>query len=184
MERRELLRIIAFVTGGAMIGGGHFLSGCKFTGAGAVTFTPETIALLDEVAETIIPATSTPGARAAKVGAFMSVFVSDCYEEANRQVFLDGIRLLDEACTNMHGLHFMEASGEQRRKLFEKLNREAKAVQHLPPHYFTLMVQLTLLGFFTSQTGATETLRHVQVPGKYDGEFPYRKGDRAWADSL
>jgi len=40
------------------------------------------------------------------------------------------------------------------------------------------------IGFFTSKTGATETLRHIQVPGKYDGALPYKKGDKAWAESL
>lgn len=48
-------------------------------------------------------------------------------------------------------------------------------------HYFTLMKQLTLLGFFTSKPGATEALRHVAVPGRYDGCMEYKKGDRAWA---
>ena len=45
-----------------------------------------------------------------------------------------------------------------------------------------MIKQLTLTGFFTSKTGMTETLRHVPIPGKFDGEFPYAKGDKAWAE--
>jgi hypothetical protein len=51
-----------------------------------------------------------------------------------------------------------------------------------PSHYYTMMKQLTLMGFFTSKTGMTETLRHIAVPPKYDGAYPYKKGDKAWAE--
>jgi len=51
----------------------------------------------------------------------------------------------------------------------------------MPVHYFTLLRQLTMLGFFSSELGATESLRYVAIPGKYDGDLPYKKGDRAWA---
>jgi hypothetical protein len=44
------------------------------------------------------------------------------------------------------------------------------------------MKQLTLFCFFTSKPGMTQALRHQQVPGRYDGAFPYKKGDRAWAE--
>ncbi|MCX6949827.1 MAG: gluconate 2-dehydrogenase subunit 3 family protein, partial [Opitutae bacterium] len=49
-----------------------------------------------------------------------------------------------------------------------------------PPHYFKLYKQLTLLGYFTSEIGATQALRYLEVPGAYRGNDPYRKGDRAW----
>ena len=50
-----------------------------------------------------------------------------------------------------------------------------------PNHYFSLMKQLTLLGFFTSEIGATKALRYVAVPGRFDGCVDYKKGDKAWA---
>ena len=51
----------------------------------------------------------------------------------------------------------------------------------LPNHYFRMIKELTLLGYFTSEIGATKALRYVAVPGRYDGSVPYKKGDRAWA---
>ncbi|MDQ6609151.1 MAG: gluconate 2-dehydrogenase subunit 3 family protein, partial [Bacteroidota bacterium] len=53
--------------------------------------------------------------------------------------------------------------------------------QRMSPHYFTMMKQLALLGFFTSKPGATQALRYNPVPGKFEGIIPYKKGDRAWA---
>jgi hypothetical protein len=73
MNRRDALERVALIMGGTIIGGAAFLQGCKSTDTKGAAFslTNEQIAFLDEVAETIIPTTNTPGAKAAKVGEFM-----------------------------------------------------------------------------------------------------------------
>ena len=206
MDRRELLKMIALVTGGVVIGGEVFLSGCKTGAKTDAGFTAGNIALLDEIGETILPATSSPGAKAAQVGQFMKVYVTDCYTQASQDAFTKGITDLEEACKKMHSKPFMDCTPDQRRELLMSLENEAKefnkgpeekdksAREELksqnkvydfvasPRHYYTMMKQLTLLGFFTSKPGATQALRHVAVPGKYDGAFPYKKGDKAWAE--
>ena len=195
MERREILKQIALLTGGLVIGGELFLSGCKTTAKADAGFSAASIALLDEVGETIIPATATPGAKAAQVGDFMKIFVTDCYTADEQAVFTKGILQLEEATDKMYKKSFMDCDAIQRKELLLSLEKEAKTFNEkvkaanegkkenkLPLHYYTMMKQLTLFGFFTSKTGATETLRHIQVPGKYDGAFPYKKGDKAWAE--
>lgn len=206
MNRRDLLKQIALLTGGAVIGGEVFLSGCKSGAAAEKGFTAENIALLNEVGEIIIPATDTPGAKAAQVGEFMKTYVTDCYTEKEQAAFIKGIDDLNEACKKMYNKSFMEADAIQRHDLLVSLEKEAKPYNQqiedkekeqkeaarraakefdgTPKHYYTMMKQLTLIGFFTSKTGATETLRHKQVPGKYDGALPYKKGDKAWAESI
>lgn len=206
MDRRELIKMIAVLTGSAMVGGELLLSGCK-TGAKAdAGFTASNIAFLDEVGETIIPATNTPGAKAAKIGELMKVMVTDCYPQADQDAFMKGISSLDEACKKMHSKSFMDATPQQRHDLLVSLEKEAKEFNSKqeeidkprreelkkqdkeydfvpsPRHYYTMMKQLTLMGFFSSKTGMTETLRHVPVPGRYDGALPYVKGDKAWAE--
>ncbi|RYY55582.1 MAG: gluconate 2-dehydrogenase subunit 3 family protein [Chitinophagaceae bacterium] len=208
MERRELLKLITVVTGGALIGGELFLTGCKNDPKiGGEAFTDEDIAFLDEASETIMPATTTPGAKAAKTGLFMTVMVNDCYTKEDQKIFHSGISKLNDAMEKKHKVSFMEASPEQRKELFNELDKEAREYatkksefdrgesakaneakangqkyekKTMDPHYFTMVKQLSILGFFTSKTGATETLRHVAVPGKFDGNFPYKKGDKAW----
>ncbi len=126
MDRRELLKMIAVVTGGAVIGGEMFLSGCK-TGAKAdAGFTATNISLLDEVAETIIPATTTPGAKAAQVGEFMKVMVNDCYTQAQQDAFMKGIGTLDEACKKINSKSFMDCTAQQRHEFLTSLEKEAK----------------------------------------------------------
>ncbi len=185
MDRRELLKMVALATGGAVIGGEFFLAGCKnqdaaVAGAG---FSPDNIAFLDEVAETIIPKTTTAGAKEAEVGRFMTVMVNDCYEEADQKIFHEGMKKLDEACNKMHGHDFMKASPEHRNELLTSLDKESKEYMKTkkpedPNHYFQMMKQLTLLGFFTSKPALEQCFNYQAVPGKYDGAVPYKKGDK------
>lgn len=186
MNRREALSSVALLLGGTILGAEAFLSGCKSKTDVGAAFTAEDIAFLDEVAETILPATSTPGAKEAKVGQFMTVMVNDCYEEKDQKIFKEGMAKLDEASKKKNSKSFMESTPTQRHDLLVELDAEAKAYQKSkkpdePNHYFRMMKELTLTGFFTSEVGATKALRYVAVPGKYEGCIPYNKGDKAWA---
>jgi hypothetical protein len=187
MDRRELLKMITVLTGGAFIGGELLLSGCKNEPSmGGAVFNDADISFLDEVAETILPATKSPGAKAAKVGQFMTVMVNDCYEEKDKKIYHDGINKLNEACKKANSKSFMDCTPEQRTSFLTTLDKEAKEYQKSkkpedPTHYFTMMKQLTLFGYFTSKEGATQALRYVAVPGKYEGCIDYKKGDKAWA---
>lgn len=193
MNRRDAISRVSFLLGGTVLGAELFLAGgCtnhnKSVGAAGINFSNDDVAFLDEVAETILPATGTPGARAAKVGEFMTVIVRDCYEEKDQKTFIDGMQKLNERSKKQYGRYFMESSPEERHDLLVALDKEQKEYMDKkkdgdPKHYFRLMKELTLWGFFTSKTGATETLRYVAVPGRYEGCVPYKKGEKAWATS-
>ncbi len=189
MNRRELLKLITAATGTAMIGGTAVLAGCSTGNREEKTptyaFTEEDVRLLDEVAETILPRTDTPGAKDAQVGAFMKVFVTDCYTPQEQALFHGGLPQLEASAQARYGRGFMALSAEQRTEFIRDLDREAKAVLAAGGdiHYFTLFKQLTLFGFFTSKVGGTQVLRYVAIPGRYDGCMPYEEGDRAWATS-
>lgn len=195
MNRREALSRVAIIMGGTVLGAEAFLSGCKTASTG-ISFSAADISFLDEVAETILPATNTPGAKEAKVGEFMKVMVTDCYEAKDQTIFMEGIKKLDEASKKANGKTFMEADAKQRHDLLVTLDKEAKEAsakaaeemkkdpkKEIPKHYFTMMKELTLTGFFTSEVGATKALRYVAVPGKFEGSVPYTKGEKAWATS-
>jgi hypothetical protein len=185
MDRRELLKMVALATGGVVIGGEFFLAGCKTKDAevAGTTFSQNDISFLDEVAETIIPKTTTAGAKEAEVGKFMTVMVNDCYEEADQKTFHEGMKKLDQACNKMHGHSFMKAEAAHRKELLTSLDKEAKEYmknkkKEDPTHYFTMMKQLILLGYFTSKPGMEQNFNYQQVPGRYDGAVPYKKGDK------
>jgi hypothetical protein len=189
MTRREALNMVALLMGGTVVGGTAFLEGCKSADKKAVAGLPLSnvqVNFLDEVAETIIPATDTPGAKAAKVGEFMQVMVTDCYEAKDQEIFVEGINKINAASEAKFKSSFDKLTPQQRTELLSGIDKEAadyskNKKKEDPNHYFSLMKQLTLLGYFTSEVGATQALRYVAVPGRYDGCIDYKKGDRAWA---
>jgi hypothetical protein len=50
-----------------------------------------------------------------------------------------------------------------------------------PPHYFRMMKELALLGFFTSEIGMTKAQRYIESPGRWDPCLPYKPGEKSWA---
>ena len=184
MERRDLLKMIALLTGGTVIGADLFLSGCNTKADNY--FTENDIAFFDEVAETIIPKTDTPGAKDAETGKFIAAYAMGCYDEAQQKILLDGIQQLNKAANKKYAAAFMQLTAQQKEELLTVIDKEAEAynaskAEQAPPHYFSLMKQLSLLGFFTSKPGATKVLRYIPVPGKYEGCIDYKKGETAWA---
>jgi len=87
----------------------------------------------------------------------------------------------------MHRAAFMEASPPQRLALLEQLDREQKAYMDArhgddtPAHYFRMMKELALLGYFTSEIGYTKAMRYAETPGRFDPCVRYTPGDPAWA---
>lgn len=233
IDRREAIRRVTALLGGvALVGGGALMTGCRDRSelGRATTFSAEDIAFLDEVADTILPETKTPGAKAAKVGAFMALMVTDTYDPDDQQHFREGMRKLDEESVKEHKLSFMKASPQQRLALLERLDKEQKedgdgrsnarkerdakkaaadsaaaeadknlpdqrkenaiggsgsgaaAITKDPPtHYFRMMKELTLLGYFTSEIGYTKAMRYVESPGRFDPCLPYAPGELSWA---
>ena len=187
MDRREILKLITAFTGSALIGGEFFLSGCKNNDKAVEGFfTAKDIFFFDEVAETILPKTDTPGAKEAEVGKFMASFPVDCYDEKQLKTLKDGIALLNDASKTRYGTDFVNITATQKQELLTLIDAEAKAYENKKgkeelPHYFTLMKQIVLLGFFTSKPGATKVLRYEPVPGKYKGCIDYKKGETSWA---
>ena len=183
MNRRAALGRMALLMGGTIVGAQYFLNGTRVLGKEAAPgFSAADIALLDEIGETIIPATGTPGAKATQIVAFMVMMVNDCYDAAHHAIFQAGLAAVDEACRKQTGKAFLAASAAERTALLNQLDAAARPPQNPPgpPHYFRLMKQLTLLGYFSSEIGCTQALRYQEVPGSFNGNVPYKKGDRAW----
>ena len=207
ISRREAIERVAALCGGVALIGGDALLAAPFdateqsavTATGVGEFTAADVALLDEIAETILPQTGTPGAKAAHAGAFMALMVTAAYTPTNQQTFRQGMRTLDEECRRQHGAPFMAATPEQRLALLTELDREQKkdadaragapasrapappAAADSPVHYFRMMKELALVGYFTSEIGVTQAQRYLESPGRFDPCAPYAPGEKSWA---
>jgi hypothetical protein len=221
MNRRDAIARVGLLLGGTVVGADVFLSGCKKRtdlAAVGLDFSTETIGFLDEVGETILPASpGSPGAKETQIGEFMKRIVTDCYPEEYQQIFAAGIGKLKELSQKKYNEDFMNLTANQKHDLLVDVDKENKnhssrkkykrdfmdlttsqkqdvlteadweMKSTLPakkddyPHYFALMKQLTLWGYFTSEPGSTKALRYLPIPGKYEGCIPYKKGDKAWS---
>jgi len=183
MDRRKALLLTAGFVGSTIIGSDFFLSGCTPKVKNKMLFTDSDITFLDEVGEVILPETSrSPGAKAVKIGQFMVTIVTDCYDENEQLIFKNGIEELQRMSNNTYSGNFLELDQKQRHDLLVLLDLETKSIaENEPPHFFSMMKQLTIWGFFTSEPGATKALRYNPIPGEFKGCIPYIKGDKAWA---
>ena len=186
MDRREAVKYISFLLGGTIVGGSAILSGCKSQTGASMDFTTEQIDWLNEVADTILPPTGSPGARAANVGQFMTVMVNDCYEAKDQKTFKEGFQKLEDFSKKTFDKDFMKLTPEQRHELLVNLDKEQKEYMagkkpEDPGHYFRMMKELTLLGYFTSEIGCKEARIYVERPGRFDACIDYKKGNKAYA---
>jgi hypothetical protein len=182
MDRKEAIQYISLLLGGTLVGLNSMLTGCKASDRQVLSASDE--AYLDEIAETILPETKTPGAKAAKVGSFMVVMVNDCYSAAEQQAFRDGMKKINEESEASFGKEFLALTPQQRHELLVKIDEQQKAYSKNkkddePAHYFRMIKELTLMGYFSSKPGVTEAKRYMPVPGKYIGCVPYTKGEKA-----
>ena len=183
MNRRDALKSVVLMMGGTMIGATAILTGCAPEHQiKDLNFTPEDLAFLDEIGETIIPTTDTPGAKATKIGKFMQMMVKDCYDADQQQAFIDGVNALRKDFKTEKGSDFLTASAEDRLAFLNAMQEKFKASgDERQPIVINMLRDLTVLGYFTSEIGASQALRYEEVPGRYDGCIDYKKGDKAWA---
>lgn len=191
MNRREAIKAVSVLMGGtAVVGANAFLSGCSVKPDERVNslFLESDVALMDEIGETIIPTTDTPGAKAVGIGGFMAMMVLDCYEAKDQQAFTEGLQKMKLDFSNEFGDDFLEADPKDRLAFLNKLDQEQKDYskqaardKSKPDHYFKMMKELTLLGYFSSEVGCTQARRYIETPGRYEGCVDYKKGDKAWA---
>lgn len=191
MDRREALKNVAFLLGGAVTGAQAFLTGCHSTNEIKKDkidslFSNEDVALMDEIGETIIPATDTPGAKAAGIGSFMAMMVTDCYEEKDQKAFKNGLNNIRENFKQQFGHPFEGGKPGEQVSFLTKLEEDMSAYrrtkkEEYTEHYFRMLKELTLLGYFTSEIGSTQALNYIQTPGRYEGCIPYEQGGKAWA---
>ncbi len=143
------------------------------TGPG-VAVTPAQEALLADVADVIIPTTTTPGAKAAGVQKFIVRVMRDCYPEADQEKFYAGLAKLDADSQTKFGKGFAGLDAAQKNEMVKQTISADKP-------FFLRMKELTTTGYFTSEIGATKALEYLPVPGRFEACIPLKPGQKTWA---
>lgn len=185
MNRRELLQMIASVTGYAMIGSPLLMTACSSTNPyRGMELSTGDKTLLAEIAETILPRTDTPGAKDVGVPEMMAHLVDNTYDDPDQIEFHNGLAAIRSATAERYGQSFENLTSEQRTEFLNELSQLGLRYQRptgVTAHYSVMLKQLAIFSYFTSEQVQTSVLRLVPIPGRYDGDYPYRPGERAWA---
>ena len=155
--------------------------------------------MIGEIAERIIPKTTTPGAKEAKVPEFILLTLADCYPLAVQDNFFGGLDKLDDQARKTYNNSFLDLKAAEQTALLveaekafhaekasnKKAEEEAKKsgskYEAPEPQFFQIMKELTIIGYFSSEPGATQALAYVQVPGSYQATIDMKPGQKTWA---
>jgi len=216
MDRREAVKSVAFLLGGALSATtiAVFVDGCTTPSAnkGSNLFSADQELMITEMADIIIPDTKTPGAKAAGVGPWMAMMIKECYPKEAQEAFVKGLEDLDKRSKKEFDNSFLKISVKQRGILLGKVRDETvasqkaektksdaeekahpgKAAANKPleakdkypkstPYFFALTRDLTLLGYFSSEIGASQALEYIAIPGRYDGCVDLKPGQRVYS---
>ena len=196
MNRREALQQVAWLMGGtlsapALVG---MLDGCSAKPSSK--FRPQFLsaaegALIEEIAEIMIPRTATPGAKDVGVPAFIDTMLRDVYGPSDQHRYRHGLSEFGASAKRDSGRAFLDLDAERRRALVQAAHdsavaeeRRQKAAHEKLLRPFILMTkELCMLGFFTSEAGATQVLQYVAIPGAYRGCIPIAEAGKGktWA---
>jgi hypothetical protein len=149
------------------------------------------VAMIDQ----IIPATDTPGAKAARVNEFIDVILTEWATEEERRNFLDGLEDVDKQSNTLFGKEFASAAPAQQLVLLRSMDEAAdvartrEKVEKGPPiwepegrntqmqgDFFTVFKNMTLHGYYTSEVGFTQELKLQIIPAEHHGCAPLGPG--------
>jgi gluconate 2-dehydrogenase gamma chain len=199
MNRREALQRTALALGYVISAplAAAVLQGCAAkpqVGFVPKFFNDDQARLISMLAETILPKTDTPGAIEAGVPGFIDDIIATVYTPEQQQNFAEGLAAIAKKAKTEIGDDFVDATPQQQLAFVKKQNTEllsansasqsegwwaAGSVKGKP--FFLELKELTILGFFTSEAGATQVLQYNQVPGPFKGCVPLSEVGKAWA---
>jgi len=185
MERREALKKIAFLMGGAISATTMGVLFESFTiynpEKNTYSFTASDEEIFGEFSEIILPTTpNSPGAKAAGVGALIPLIIKECYPPNLQEVFNKGFDDMLAKCRTRFNKEFLRLNNEEKNLLMSDLKQEA-IDNNREPSFFLIARDLTLLGYFSSEVGCTIAREYLPIPGRYDGNADYTPGQKAWA---
>jgi len=143
--------------------------------------TPEQLKMTGEIAELIIPATDTPGALAVDVQGFIDHYLMECVSKSEQQTFIAGLNKINSVAEEKFNKVFLACAHKQHIDLLTALDNGTAGFTQGDQHFFKFFKSLTLLGYYTSEPGATQELAYLAIPGGYKGDFPFAKIGKAWS---
>lgn len=130
-------------------------------------------ALLGDLADVMIPATETPGARAVGAHLFALVMVDDCLSQQEQEMYLKGMRTFSDALKSITGKSFADGSAEERLQMLTAVEQRKEGLPEEMKVFYSRTRNYILQGYMTSQHFLTNVKPYQLVPGpNYRGCVP------------
>ena len=189
MLRRDLLRVLSAAAVAPVLPEVTLLLKQAQTSAGygLRTLTSHQNAIVVAMIDLLIPATDTPGAKAARVNEFMDVILTDWATAEESARFLAGLDDVDTQANALFGKSFLEASPAQQSAMLQVLDDSVDWLHSRPSHpavspdrdfnqlrgeFFRSFKLMTIHGYYTSEIGQTQELKREIIPGAFHGCAP------------
>ncbi len=126
-------------------------------------FTPVELAVVDDLAERILPADAhSGGAREAKVPAFIDDFVANASAET-QAAWRTGIAAVEAEMRRAHGKSFGDSSASQREALLARMAASEKNPTTELHRFFARLKAQTISGYYTSPVGLLKELEYKGI---------------------
>ncbi|MBC8034284.1 MAG: gluconate 2-dehydrogenase subunit 3 family protein [Chitinophagaceae bacterium] len=177
MKRRTAIRQLVYITGGTLLIPACLNREDKATlSLTNISVTGSQEKLVAELAETIIPQTTTPGAKAIGAPLFIWTMLNDCYAKEDQQRFMGGLVAFDKAYSDGNERSFLESDTTQRIAFLTKLSAEKDKKSDI--HYFASNARkLTIQAYTNSKYFLTEVEPYELIPGRFKGCVPVQKNN-------
>lgn len=132
-------------------------------------------------ADTLIPATDTPGAVAAGVPALFDHMMATWASAATRQQVRATLASLRHDLDAATGGPFADARPDDRLRALAPVDARLFAAEpELPGPYRQFKVLVTRL-YYSTRIGASVELRYLPIPGDWKSDIPFSDVGRTWA---
>ena len=133
-------------------------------------FTPAQHKLVDELSETIIPKDShSGGAKDAKVADFIDQHVGESGDNDQKELWREGLRLIDSMSQHYTGKTFLDGSAEDRVAVLTVLSENEHMTDLTEVRFYKELKELTVLGYYTSSIGIHDEMEYKG--NRYNQEF-------------
>jgi hypothetical protein len=123
-------------------------------------FTAEENRILVDLTERIIPSDdSSPGSKEARVSEYIDLVVSES-PETTRQLWREGISMINKNSIEMFGKPFADASIDQQVLLLKQLSKNEVSPSSAEERFFRTVKNATIDGYYTSKIGIHQELHY------------------------
>ena len=124
-------------------------------------FTPAQHALVEELSETIIPADGhSGGAKAAKVADYIDQVLRESFDDNQKALWREGLRLVDVMTQHYHGKSFVNSSSDERIAVLTVLSDHEQMTDLPEVRFYIELKRLTVKGYYTSKIGIHDELEY------------------------